>query len=177
MVWNGLPGTGWVGMCTFTGLEPHMGQPYLSVWSFILKKLMQAYSHVGCFPREQKQKLQDILRLRLRAYPESLLLHSVTQSHKASPYWMCGGEMIPDSWLEEPQGICGCWQYTTLLDREVNVSGLLPVIAKGRCLLECLANLYQLSIPITMTLKNLRKQCFLCRAMKSFLQTETHLLH
>lgn len=129
-----------------------MGQPYLSVWSFILKKLMQAYSHVGCFPREQKQKLQDILRLRLRAYPESLLLHSVTQSHKASPYWMCGGVMIPDSWLEEPQGICGCWQYTTLLDREVNVSGLLPVIAKGRCLLECLANLYQLSIPITMTL-------------------------
>ena len=79
LVWNGLAGTGWFQMCTFTGLELHMGQPDLSVWSFILKKLLQPYSHVGCVPREQKQKHQDILRLSLRAYPKSLLLHSVTQ--------------------------------------------------------------------------------------------------
>lgn len=58
------------------------------------------------------------------------------------------------------------------LDGEVNVFGLLSVIASGKCLLEYLGNLYQLSLPITMTQKNLRKHCLLCKAMKSFLQKE-----
>ena len=51
------------GMCGFTGLEPQVGKLYYSVWFFIMKT--QAYSHVDCVPKEQKQKLQDILRLRL----------------------------------------------------------------------------------------------------------------
>lgn len=101
----------------------------------------------------------------------------VKYSHRASPYWICGGEIIPDSWWEELQRICGYWQYTTLLDGEVNIPGLLLVIANGKCLLECPANLYQLSVPITLTLKRLWEQCFLCRAMKRFVQKERCLLH
>ena len=53
------------------------------------------------------------------------------------------------------QSICGCWQYTTVFDGEVNIPGLLLVIVNGKCRLECLANLYQLSLPITLTLKKL----------------------
>lgn len=82
----------------------------------------------------------------------SLLLHSFSQRKwQVQPTWnvqlgnniyfLMGGA-TKDLWIMAI--------YTTL-DGEVKIPGLWSVIAKGKCLLECLANLYQLPLPITVT--------------------------
>lgn len=155
----------------------------LQVWSLRRESCVTLYGflswrsrhiHMLTVFQESKSKNFKIslgLGSELTRSPSCFILF-VKYSHRAS-----GGEIIPDSWWEELQRICSCWQYTTLLDGEVNIPGLLLVIANGKCLLECLVNLYQLSLPITVTLKKLWEQCFLCRAMKKFVQKERRLLY
>lgn len=152
-------------MDTFTCLEPQLGQLCFSLDGLLSsKKREPRLIYMSAVFEESKSRNFKVSWGVGRNWHKNhfCFILLVKGSHKTSPYWMCGWEIISTSRWEE-------LQRRSVLDGEVKISCPWSVIAKGKCLLECLANLFQLSLPITLLLKNLRKQCFLCTAMKGFL--------
>lgn len=87
----------------------------LSRWTIIFKEANPGLFTCQLCLREQQQKLQGILKHRSELTQNHFcFILVVKRSHKTSPYWMCGWEIISSSGWEKLQRRSGCWQYTTL---------------------------------------------------------------